>query len=64
MINENESMKSQIQDLETKKILLKSNEEIKLQNLLEECQYKIKKLENEKNNLMQKVSINDELSEK
>ena len=64
MINENESMKSQIQDLETKKMLLKSNEEIKLQNLLEECQYKIKKLENEKINLMQKVSINDELSEK
>ena len=45
-------------------MLIKSNEQIKLQNHLEDCQIKIKRLESEKMKLMQQISVNDELSEK
>ena len=45
-------------------MLLKSNEELKLQNHLDDCQMQIKKLENEKMRLMQQISVADDLSEK
>ena len=45
-------------------MLMKSNEELKLQNHLDECQMKIKRLEQEKIKLMQNMSMTDDLSEK
>ena len=45
-------------------MLLKSNEELKLQNHLDDCQMQIKKLENEKMRLLQQMSVADDLSEK
>ena len=45
-------------------MLLKSNEELKLQNHLDDCQMQIKKLENEKMRLLLQISVADDLSEK